>query len=233
MSESHRENSGPASDDVKAKKAAAPKRTAAVKAATQKAVKEPSLHGGPGAVRIVGGRWKRTPIDVPAIIGLRPTPQRVRETLFNWLGADLAGWHCVDVFAGTGALGFEAGSRGAERVDLCETNKALLAALKATRARLEDAEAIGVQAGDGLQFLARKPVASIDLIFLDPPFGDDELFGLALKAAVRVLRPDGFIYLEAPQAFTASQLGAFGLVAHRHQRAGMVHGHLLMPAGAD
>ncbi len=186
-------------------------------------------HGGPGAVRIVGGRWKRTPLVVSAISGLRPTPQRVRETLFNWLGADLAGWRCVDAFAGTGALGFEAASRGAEKVTLCESSRVLLLALNATHVRLDADEAVELHAGDGIAFLKRVAAGSVDLIFLDPPFDDEDVFEPALAAAARAVTPEGFIYLEAPQAWTAPQLQRFGLVAHRHQRAGMVHGHLLMP----
>ncbi|MGH8829544.1 MAG: RsmD family RNA methyltransferase, partial [Polaromonas sp.] len=78
----------------------------------------------PGEIRIIGGQYKRTKLPVPNRPGLRPTPDRVRETLFNWLGQDLTGWRCVDVFAGTGALGFEAASRGAAEVLLCEQDPA-------------------------------------------------------------------------------------------------------------
>lgn len=190
-------------------------------------------HGGAGVVRIVGGRWKRTPLVVSAISGLRPTPQRVRETLFNWLGADLGGWRCVDAFAGTGALGFEAASRGAEKVILCESSRVLLLALHATHVRLDEDEAIELHAGDGVAFLKRVAPASVDLIFLDPPFDDEGVYEPALAAAARAVTPEGFIYLEAPQAWTAQQLQVYGLVAHRHQRAGMVHGHLLMPLADD
>ena len=88
----------------------------------------------PGEVRIIGGLWKRTRLPVADKPGLRPTPDRVRETLFNWLGQDLTGWRCVDAFAGTGALGFEAASRGAKTVQLIEQDAALVAQLK----RLQD-----------------------------------------------------------------------------------------------
>ncbi|MEO7885888.1 MAG: RsmD family RNA methyltransferase, partial [Polaromonas sp.] len=79
----------------------------------------------PGEIRIIGGLYKRTKLPVPNKPGLRPTPDRVRETLFNWLGQDLTGWRCIDVFAGTGALGFEAASRGAADVLLCEQDPSL------------------------------------------------------------------------------------------------------------
>src|SRR5215207_3044747 len=87
-------------------------------------------------VRIIGGQWKRTRLPVPSKPGLRPTPDRVRETLFNWLGQDLTGWRCIDVFAGTGALGFEAASRGAADVLLCEQDPALAQQLKTVQAKL-------------------------------------------------------------------------------------------------
>src|SRR6187455_3119099 len=98
----------------------------------------------PNQVRIIGGHWKRTRLDVPDRPGLRPTPDRVRETLFNWLGQDLAGWRCLDAFAGSGALGFEAASRGAAEVVLLERDRRLLALLSAAKARL-GAEAIRVE----------------------------------------------------------------------------------------
>src|SRR5215207_5340138 len=90
----------------------------------------------PREVRIIGGRWKRTKLPVPNKPGLRPTPDRVRETLFNWLGQDLTGWRCMDVFAGTGALGLEAASRGAAEVLLCEQDPGLVDQLKALQAKL-------------------------------------------------------------------------------------------------
>src|SRR6187431_3466254 len=87
-------------------------------------------------VRIIGGQWKRTPLPVADRPGLRPTPDRVRETLFNWLGQDLAGWRCVDAFAGTGALGLEAASRGAADVLLVETEAVLVDQLRRVQERL-------------------------------------------------------------------------------------------------
>ena len=90
----------------------------------------------PGEVRIIGGIYKRTKLPVADKPGLRPTPDRVRETLFNWLGQDLTGWRCIDIFAGTGALGFEAASRGAVEVLLCEQDPQLALKLKALQERL-------------------------------------------------------------------------------------------------
>ncbi len=175
-------------------------------------------------VRIIGGQWKRTRLKVADRPGLRPTPDRVRETLFNWLGQDLTGWRCLDAFAGTGALGFEAASRGAASVLLVETDAALAAQLQATRTRL-DATAVQVQRGDGLVALGRAAPASLDLVLLDPPF-DAGLFDAALAAAAKGVAPGGFVYLEAPQAWSDERVQALGLALHRHLKAGAVHAHL-------
>lgn len=182
----------------------------------------------PHQVRIIGGQWKRTKLDVPDRPGLRPTPDRVRETLFNWLGQDLAGWHCVDAFAGSGALGLEAASRGAADVLLVEAEGALVDALRAVAQRLQ-ARNVRIQRGNALSVLAGLAPASVDLVFLDPPF-DADLFDKALAAAVPALRPGGFIYLEAPAAWEGEALARHGLELARHLKAGAVHGHLLRRA---
>ena len=187
----------------------------------------PATRRLPRQVRIVGGAWKRTLLPVADSPGLRPTPDRVRETLFNWLGQDLTGWHCVDAFAGTGALGLEAASRGAADVLLVEVEPALAEQLRALVKKL-DARNVRVQRGNALGALAALPAASCDLVFLDPPFGAD-LFDRALAAARPALRPQGFIYLEAPAAWGSEALARHGLELHRHLKAGAVHGHLLRP----
>ena len=198
-----------------------------------KAVARPAAVQAPGEVRIIGGQWKRSKLPVADRPGLRPTPNRVRETLFNWLGQDLAGWHCLDAFAGTGALGFEAASRGASGVLLVEQDAALVAALRATAQRLS-AGAVRVQRGDGLAALRAAAPASLHLVLIDPPFGHDEFFMPALPAAARALAPDGFIYLEAPTRWADKTLEALGLQQHRHLHAGAVHAHLLRrAAGAE
>jgi 16S rRNA (guanine(966)-N(2))-methyltransferase RsmD len=181
----------------------------------------------PHQVRIIGGQWKRTRLDVPDRPGLRPTPDRVRETLFNWLGQDLAGWRCVDAFAGTGALGLEAASRGAADVLLLEADAALVDALRAVAKRL-DAANVRVQRGNALTALAGLPAGSVDLVFLDPPF-DADLFDKALAAARPALADAGFVYLEAPRAFDAQAIAPHRLELVRHLKAGAVHGHLLRP----
>ena len=177
-------------------------------------------------MRIIGGQWRRTKLPVADKPGLRPTPDRVRETLFNWLGQDLSGWRAADAFAGTGVLGFEAASRGAAEVLLVEQDAALVAQLRAIKERLK-ADAVRVQRGDGVAALRALAPRSIDLVLLDPPFDAAELFAPALAAAARTVRADGFVYLEAPQAWDDAALAESGLRLHRHLKAGAVHAHLL------
>jgi 16S rRNA (guanine966-N2)-methyltransferase len=200
------------------------------KTATPRASSRPPRVVRPAAVqthevRIIGGQWKRTKLGVADKPGLRPTPDRVRETLFNWLGQDLSGWRCIDAFAGTGALGFEAASRGAKEVLLIEHDTALVAQLKRIQTQLQ-ASATQIVRGDGVAALKHLEPASMDAVFLDPPF-DSVLFEAALQAAGRAVAPDGFVYLEAPVAWTDDKLEVAGLNLHRHMKAGAVHAHLL------
>jgi 16S rRNA (guanine966-N2)-methyltransferase len=181
-------------------------------------------------VRVIGGVWKRSKLPVADRPGLRPTPDRVRETLFNWLGPSLDGWRCVDAFAGSGALGFEAASRGAAEVVLLERDAVLVANLLATQRRLH-AETVRIERSDAMQWLARAAAASVDLVFLDPPF-DSELRAPALAATVRILRDGGFVYVEAPQPVGADEAAGLGLDPWRAGRAGAVHFQLLRKATA-
>ncbi|WP_300710751.1 16S rRNA (guanine(966)-N(2))-methyltransferase RsmD [Limnohabitans sp.] len=176
-------------------------------------------------VRIIGGQWRRTRLKVIDKPGLRPTPDRVRETLFNWLGQDLSDWRCVDAFAGTGALGLEAASRGAAHVLMLEQDPALVSALQAHVLRLQ-AGMVQVQRGDAIAALQRLPAGSVDLVFIDPPF-DGPWFESALKAAAAAVPLGGWVYLEAPVAWTDEALGVWGLKLERHLKAGAVHAHLL------
>ncbi|TNF61778.1 MAG: 16S rRNA (guanine(966)-N(2))-methyltransferase RsmD [Burkholderiales bacterium] len=181
----------------------------------------------PHEVRIIGGHLKRSRLPVADRPGLRPTPSRVRETLFNWLGQDLTGWRCFDAFAGTGALGFEAASRGAARVWLAEQDPALAASLQAVRERLK-ADAVEVLRGDGVALLRQHQ--DLDLVFLDPPFGDggnEALFLAALRAARCAIRDDGLVYLESPRPWGADELASVGLQSWRQDRAGAVSFALL------
>lgn len=144
-------------------------------------------------VRIIGGLYRRRLLHFPDHLGLRPTPDRVRETLFNWLGQRLDGLRCLDLFAGSGALGLEAASRGAAEVVLVERDAAVAAGLAKHVRDLQVAQARVVRE-DGLAYL-RRDCGLFDLIFLDPPF-DAGLLEPALQAAATHLAPDGRIYAE-------------------------------------
>lgn len=194
--------------------------------------------GGPGHVRIIGGQWKRTRLAVAPKPGLRPTPDRVRETLFNWLGQDLSGLYCLDAFAGSGALGFEAASRHAAHVTLVERDRQLCAQLQANARQLQ-ARTITVRQGDGLHALQTRPAAATtdgaagwDVIFLDPPYaaGLDEP---ALQLARRALAPDGWLYWESGREWGQAELAALGWQRRHYLRAGQVHAHLLALAPAQ
>jgi 16S rRNA (guanine966-N2)-methyltransferase len=179
----------------------------------------------PHEVRIIGGHWKRSKLPVAVKPGLRPTMDRVRETLFNWLGQDLSGWRCLDAFAGTGALGFEAASRGAAQVVLLERDAQLAGAMRITQQRLQ-ATQVRIEVADALAWMARSAPASFDLVFLDPPF-DAGLAEAALAAAARLVVPGGFIYFESPTACSEDACRASGLAKHRAGRAGSVYFELL------
>jgi len=192
----------------------------------KKPVPRPTVNA-PHEVRIIGGQWKRTPLPVADRPGLRPTPVRVRETLFNWLGQDLTGLRCLDAFAGTGALGLEAASRGATEVVLVENDPHLVKTLSALKTRLK-ADAVTVERGDGVSALQRRQ--GLDVVFLDPPFaegGNEALFGAALQAARQALKSDGMVYLEAPRVWSEDELAQIGLQVHRQGKAGVVAFHLL------
>lgn len=186
----------------------------------------PSKH----QVRIIGGRWKRTPIAVVNAPGLRPTPDRVRETLFNWLGPRIAGARCLDLFAGTGALGLEAASRGAAHVVSVEPHRAAALALRALVERLS-AQAIDLRQTDAEHALVAltRAQTQFDLIFLDPPFGQAWL--PCLLARVRaLLAPGGLIYVESERALTPDEISPCALCVFRQDTAGQVHYHLLAEA---
>jgi 16S rRNA (guanine966-N2)-methyltransferase len=181
--------------------------------------------GGAGEVRIIGGQWKRSKLPVLAKPGLRPTPDRVRETLFNWLGQDLCGLRCLDAFAGSGALGFEAASRGAHDVLMIEQDAKLASHLQTQKTRLK-AESIRIQRGDGIAAMRCLPKASFDVIFLDPPF-DSGLFLESTQAAARILSAQGAIYLEAPESWSDEKLASLGMQVIKQGKAGAVCFHLL------
>jgi 16S rRNA (guanine966-N2)-methyltransferase len=173
-------------------------------------------------VRIVGGEYRSRLLPFPDAEGLRPTPDRVRETLFNWLGQRLHGLECLDAFAGSGALGFEAASRGAARVVMLERDSKVREALQQNRTRLA-AERVEIQQYDALTYLARAGEL-FDVIFLDPPF-DSALLITALKSAKTRLRAGGKIYAESSAPLNLQDLD--GLSVLRQGRAGLSHFCLL------
>lgn len=179
----------------------------------------------PREVRLIGGLWKRSKLPVADRPGLRPSPDRVRETLFNWLGQDLDGWRVLDAFAGSGALGFEAGSRGAAEVVLLERDRILGALLEQSRERLK-AQALQVLVTDAIAWMSRCAPARFELVLIDPPF-DAGLGVPAVVAARPLVAPGGFLYIEVPRPWTDPMPG-FALF--RQGRAGAVHFQLWQQA---
>jgi 16S rRNA (guanine966-N2)-methyltransferase len=181
--------------------------------------------GKPHNVRIIGGEWKRTPLPVLDLEGLRPTPDRVRETLFNWLGQRLDGQRCLDLFAGSGALGFEAASRGAARVVMVERNARAARQLRENQARLS-AGAIEIAEADGLRLAASLAPGSFDVVFLDPPF-DSGMLARALELAMPLVSARGYLYVESGELLEEDAPALAGWTIARQGKAGAVHYHLL------
>jgi 16S rRNA (guanine966-N2)-methyltransferase len=154
----------------------------------------------PGRIRIIGGRWRSRRLAVTASSGLRPTPDRVRETLFNWLAPYIVGARCLDLFAGTGALCLEALSRGAAQVGMVERSPE---ALRQLRANVEILGAAGaeVMGRDALDYLLESP-RQFDIVFLDPPFAEagEMIRQCSERLAQGWIRSDGLVYVEAPRA---------------------------------
>ena len=179
---------------------------------------------GRNQVRIIGGSWRSRLISFPPRIDLRPTPDRARETLFNWLGQDLSGKTCLDLFAGSGALGFEAASRGAKRVVMVERDPAAFRALWANAVAL-DAGAVELKRADALEFL-RADDGFYDVVFLDPPFRADYLSRVLPALAAR-LAGGAMVHIEAPRALALPP----EWTVWRSGRAGAVTYQLLKWAG--
>ena len=177
-------------------------------------------------VRIIGGAWRSRVIRFAARPDLRPTPDRVRETLFNWLGQDLGGQRCLDLFAGSGALGFEAASRGAARVVMVERDRAALRALEENR-RLLGADAVELHGADGLEFL-RADASLYEAVFLDPPFRADVLPQVLALLPPR-LAEGALVHVESAQPPVLPA----GWTVWRSGRAGAVHHQLLKWTGHE
>jgi 16S rRNA (guanine(966)-N(2))-methyltransferase RsmD len=181
------------------------------------------------SVRINAGTWRSRLIKFPDAEGLRPSPERVRQTLFNWLGQDLSGLHCLDLFAGTGVMGFEALSRGASAVTMVEKSSLACAALHANKTLL-NAAAASIVHQDALQFLAQNS-QSYQLIFLDPPYNKAWLAQVMPQLA-SCLHDDGRLYVEAEFALDEakqadSQPFLAGWQVLKQSKAGNVFYHLL------
>ena len=171
-------------------------------------------------VRIIGGEWRSRRIGFPDHDGLRPSADRVRETLFNWLGQDLNGQRCLDLFAGSGALGFEALSRGAACVVMVEKSCSVYEALR-SNAGLLGAKNLQLHCADALEFAtvaAADAAPRFDVVFLDPPFRSP-LLEQALPLVAPLLRPGARVYVEGATAFEAS--GGWRVL--KQGRAGQVH----------
>ena len=195
----------------------------------QKMQKKPSSH----QIRIIAGQWKRTPLTVLDAPGLRPTPDRVRETLFNWLNflfqSDWATRRCLDLFAGSGALGMEAASRGAEYVTLVDVYAPAIGQLQRLKDKL-NATQLQIIHGDALSVAKKCALREekYDVIFLDPPYHRD-LLAPVLPECLALLKADGVLYLEAEKQLTPEDLPS--CLSHwqviRSDRAGKVFFHLL------
>lgn len=174
--------------------------------------------GGAGQVRIIGGRWRGRRIPVPDVPGLRPTPDRVRETLFNWLQSIVPGARCLDLFAGSGALSLEALSRGAVEVVAVDSDATAVASLKHTAATLE-ADALHVHLADAKAYLVGG-ASPFDLVFLDPPFASELLPEIQLRLLAGWLADTAWIYLEC--AHGQDMALPTGWQEQRRKRAGDV-----------
>jgi len=177
----------------------------------------------PGFVRIIGGEWRRRRIALPRDVELRPTPDRVRETLFNWLTPVLPGADCLDLFAGTGALGFEALSRGAASAVLVEREPRTAEALE--RVREELGAAAEIVRADAADYLARGARRHFDIVFVDPPFA--EPVDPVLTALLPLLKPGARVYLERAESTPWPEIAGFDWL--RRSRAGAVAFGLAVP----
>jgi len=177
-----------------------------------------SRHNGrgspPGRVRIVAGKWRSRLLNIASVPGLRPTSERIRETLFNWLAARIHGKRCLDLFAGTGALGFEALSRGASTVTFIEKSSDAATMLREVSRQL-DADGALIECRDAFEFLRSECQERYDLVFLDPPFADDSLAEVCkLLNERKFLSVNAQVYLEQGKAGTLPELPDGWTVGH-------------------
>lgn len=183
------------------------------------------MNGGSGHVRIIGGQWRGRKLPVADAPGLRPSGDRIRETLFNWLQGSVQGARCADLFAGTGVLGFEAASRGAREVTLVEKSRSVAEILRESVQTL-DADQVMTVEGNALEWLGGQASHSQDIVFIDPPFESD-LAACVLKVLQEreILTPGGLVYLESPRLNTSIEIG--GWIQVREKEIGEVRIQLL------
>ena len=196
-----------------------------------------------GQIRIIGGRWKSRRVRCAGVAGLRPSPDAVRETLFNWLPHDLGLKVCLDLFAGSGALGFEAASRGASKAVMVESHPRAVDLLRANRAHLQAEDAVEIFAGPVERFLRQPPRnGGFDILFMDPPFRGgsggaggaggsgrvDGVIGTTCKTLQErgFLNPDALVYIESPQADCPLPIPPSWHIIRENQ-CGIVHSTLI------
>lgn len=190
--------------------------------------------GSNNRLRIIGGQWRSRQLSFIEVPGLRPTPDRVRETLFNWLQGDIAGARCLDLFAGSGAIAFEALSRYAAEVVLVEKHAKAAQQLRENLQLLECDEVSRAELinADALMYLTRE-LQPFDLIFLDPPYRKNllpQVLGQIVSGSL--LTPRGLIYLEH-EAEESFEWSVWGLAVRKQSKAGQVMGYLLEPVIAS
>jgi 16S rRNA (guanine966-N2)-methyltransferase len=182
-------------------------------------------------LRIIGGAWRSRQIEFPDVDGIRPTPDRVRETLFNWLQGHTHGARCLEPFSGSGILSFEACSRGASYCLALDQSRAAVSAITKSLQKWQiDAGQFHCEVADARSWLQHYQGQTFDLIFLDPPFADDDISEILTQcASMRLLAEHGFIYVETPKQIGAAELPA-ALEIYRQKQAGAVHYCLLRRA---
>ena len=186
----------------------------------------------PGRLRIVAGKWRSRLLQIADVPGLRPTSERIRETLFNWLAPTIEGTRCLDLFAGTGALGLEALSRGAAEAVLVDSSRSAVATLQ-NNVQMLDASGATVIHGDAFEFLRRPGNGRFDIVFLDPPFADENLADLCrLLAGGSLLASAARVYIEEDRAAPEVELPA-GWQVMKTKNAGNVRYSLVSTAGTS
>lgn len=178
-----------------------------------------------GRLRIIAGQWRGRRLNFPVVEGLRPTPDRVRETLFNWLAPIIQGAQCLDLFAGSGALGLESLSRGAARVVMLDRSSPVVNNLR-DHLKLLQAQGGEAKRADAMIYL-EGPAEQFDLVFVDPPFASEMVESVCQRlAAGGWVRPGGLVYVECAQK--DERVWPVGWSVHRYGRAGQVHYYLLV-----